>query len=92
MKRRVFAALLFVSFGFIVVADLPPYAAGVIVVGAWALAVLVVLLLRELVEVREEHRHSTVLQHRVDVDEALLDRVLGPRRGPDVDDPTRRTR
>lgn len=37
-------------------------------------------------------RHDAVLERRVAVDEALLDRLRGPRRGPDVDDPTRRTR
>lgn len=61
MKRRIFAALLSVSFGFIVISDLPPYAAGLMVVGAWALAVMVVLLVRELTEVSEERRHSAWL-------------------------------
>lgn len=35
--------------------------------------------------------HDAALERQVAFDEALLDRVLGPRRGPDVDDPTRRT-
>lgn len=36
--------------------------------------------------------HDAALERRVAVDEALLDRLRGSRRGPDVDDPTRRTR
>lgn len=55
-------------------------------------AALIVALIWEEQARRHWKGHDAALERRVAVDEALLDRLRGSRRGPDVDDPTRRTR
>lgn len=64
---------------------------ALILVSALSAVLLVALVVEETAR-REWRRHDAQLERRVAVDEALLDDLRGPRRSPDADDPTRRTR
>jgi len=66
--------------GLIMVSPLHPFVTGLVLAGAAALVALVVFTFHELTELRDERGYAQELRERIDVDEALLDELRGPRR------------